>query len=86
MKERISVSGVIDANKEVSFLNILKKMIWERKDLGNVLDKTLDNMHDMYYDGSMEMDIDFSKLKKIFINYLKSFKDRKIFDKWLKRS
>lgn len=78
----LNISNILDANKEIMLLNVIKHNLWNRGDIIDLYKKKLQYTFEYK---NIDYNMNKTEIQEYFINFIKSLENKKEFDKFINK-
>ena len=78
----LNISNILDVNKEIMLLNVIKHNLWNR---GDIIDLYKEKLQYTFEYKNVDYNMNRTEIQEYFINFIKSLENKKEFDKFINR-
>ena len=78
----LNISNILDVNKEIMLLNVIKHNLWNR---GDIIDLYKEKLQYTFEYKNIDYNMNRTEIQEYFINFIKSLENKKEFDKFINR-
>lgn len=78
----LNISNILDVNKEIMLLNVIKHNLWNR---GDIIDLYKEKLQYTFEYKNVDYNMNRTEIQEYFINFIKSLENKKEFDKFMNR-
>ena len=78
----LNISNILDVNKEIMLLNVIKHNLWGR---GDIIDLYKEKLQYTFEYKNVDYNMNRTEIQEYFINFIKSLENKKEFDKFINR-
>ena len=78
----LNISNILDVNKEIMLLNVIKHNLWG---IGDIIDLYKEKLQYTFEYKNIDYNMNRTEIQEYFINFIKSLENKKEFDKFINR-